>query len=76
MKKLVQVKMQWKKDTAIIRTELGLKWSFKCPKSSAEQNLASVSTLASALLAVSIRRWCEHSDYDTVCFTLKAEDVF
>ena len=75
MEKQVQVKIQWKKNSAIISNELGLKWSFKFPKSSAEQNLASVSTLASSLLAVTIQRWCERSISDSVCFTLKAEDI-
>lgn len=78
MEKQVQVKIQWCEGTAIIETEHGLKWSFKCPKCSSvkEENLTSVATLPSALLAVTIRNWVEKSKADNVCFTLTAEDVF
>ena len=78
MKKEVKVKIKWNKDTAIIETEHGLSWSFKCPKSSSVMvdNYTSVSSLASALLTVTIGKWVESTKANSVCFTLTAEDIF
>ncbi len=77
MEKQVRVKIKWDKNTAVIETEHGLSWSFKCPKSSnmKEENLTSVSSLASALLTVSVSKWVERTEANCVCFTLTAEDV-
>lgn len=77
MKKQVRVKIKWSKGTAIIETEYGMQWSFKCPKSKSvkEDNITSVSSLAAALLTVTVSRWVENSTADCVCFTLAAEDI-
>lgn len=78
MEKQVQVVIKLKESTAILETQHGLQWSFKCPKSSTArgENFTAVSSLASALLTATISKWLERSMADGVCFTLTAKDVF
>ena len=69
--------IKWKESTAILETQHGLQWSFKCPKSSTArgENFTAISSLAAALLTTTVSKWIEWSMADGVCITLKAEDI-
>lgn len=77
MEKQVQVVIKWKESTAILETQHGLQWSFKCPESSTakDENYTAVASLAASLLTTTISKWLERSMADGVCFTLSAKDI-
>ena len=78
MKQKVKVMIKSDGNSAVLQNENGLEWTFKCPKSSTVlgDNFTAVSSLASALLTITISRWIEISKAGCVCFTLSAEDIF